>query len=360
MSFGTATRTLRTLLGAGSIAVLWASTAVAAPTGQERAEAAGRGLVGTPAPALVLRTIDGESIDLGALYGKQAVYLKFWATWCGPCRAQMPHFERTYEEAGPGLAVIGVDVGFNDSFADVRDAIRELGLKMPTAIDDGQLAAAFNLRVTPQHIVIGRDGRVQYVGQLADAKLDAALRAAQAVPVSAATQAHAATPTTIKHYGIGDALPNLTAEVLDGTVVHAREPNDRRPTVLVFQSPWCETYYVEQATPTPKPPRPALAASCREVREQIAALATRQDKVRWLGVASGLWSTPDELREYEKQYSPGLPLTMDESGAWFRAFDVMRVPTIVIADANGKIAKRIEGFDAALDGEIEHVLATRE
>lgn len=355
MSSGSVARTLGTLLSAGSIAVLWASTAVAAPpTGQERAEAAGRGLIGTPAPAVVVRTVDGDPIDLGALYGKQAVYLKFWATWCGPCRAQMPHFERAYEEAGPGLAVIGIDTGFNDSLADVRDAIRELGLKMPTVIDDGQLAAAFNLRVTPQHIVIGRDGRVQYVGQQADAKLDAALRAAQAVPVNA-TDAHAP-PATLKRYGVGDALPDLSAELLDGTVIHARTASDRRPTVLVFQSPWCETYYAEQATPSPKPPRPALAASCREVREQIAALVPRKDKVRWLGVASGLWSTPDELREYEAQYAPRIPLTMDESGAWFRAFDVMRVPTIVIADAAGRIVKRVEGFDAALESEIDHVL----
>src|SRR5205809_697450 len=97
-----------------AIAMLLAAGA-AAQTGQERAEAAGRGLVGTPAPRIVMRTIDGQSIDLGALYGKQAVYLKFWATWCGPCRAQMPHFEHIYETADSGLAVVGINVGFNDS-----------------------------------------------------------------------------------------------------------------------------------------------------------------------------------------------------------------------------------------------------
>ena len=356
MSVSGMSRTLKSVLGAASIALLWASATAAAPTGQERAETVGRGLIGTAAPAMVVRTVDGAPIDLGALYGKQAVYLKFWATWCGPCRAQMPHFKHAYETAGPGLAVIGVDTGFNDSIADVRDAIRELGLTMPTVIDDGRLAAAFNLRVTPQHIVIGRDGLIKYVGHLADAQLDAALSAAQSVPVKVSVHRDNPAPVAIRRYGVGDALPELSAVGLDGTKVQSRDPGDRRPTVLVFQSPWCETYYLAQSGP-PRPARPALASSCREVREQVAALAKRDDKVRWLGVASGLWSTPDELREYEAQYAPGIPLTMDESGEWFRAFDVMRVPTIVIANADGRIVQRVEGFNAALDAEIERARA---
>ena len=48
---------------------------------------------------------------------------------------------------------------------------------------------------------------------------------------------------------------------------------------------------------------------------------------------------------------------MDESGDWFRAFDVMHVPTIVIADASGRIVKRVEGFDASLEAEMRRALA---
>ena len=92
----------------------------AAPSGQDRAEAAGQGLVGSAAPRLVVRTIDGDTIDLGALYGKKAVYLKFWATWCVPCREQMPHFEHVYETAGPDLAVIAVNAGFDDSVEEIQ------------------------------------------------------------------------------------------------------------------------------------------------------------------------------------------------------------------------------------------------
>src|SRR5262245_53058230 len=82
--------------------------------GQEKAEAAGWGVVGSAAPRVSVRTVDGEVIDLGGLYGKKAVYLKFWATWCVPCRKQMPHFEETHRKAGSDLAVIAVNAGFND------------------------------------------------------------------------------------------------------------------------------------------------------------------------------------------------------------------------------------------------------
>src|SRR5580692_11220569 len=150
-------------------------------TGQQRAEAAGRGLLGSPAPRLVVKTIDGDTIDLGSLYGKKAVYLKFWATWCVPCRQQMPHFQHTYETAGADLAVIAVNVGFNDSVEAIRKYQKQLGITMPIVFDgDAAIAGAFNVRVTPQHIVIGRDGRIRYVGHLADERLDAALIAARA------------------------------------------------------------------------------------------------------------------------------------------------------------------------------------
>jgi peroxiredoxin len=329
---------------------------VAAQTGQERAEAAGRSLVGRPAPALVVQTIDGHSVDLGSLYGKQAVYLKFWATWCGPCRAQMPHFKHVYEMAGTDLAVIGVDVGFNDSLPDVRKAIDEFDLKMPTVMDDGRLAAAFNLRVTPQHVVIGRDGLITYIGQVADEKLDAALRAAQSTAATrSATRVGTAKPATIVRYRVGDTLPDVSATAFDGTPIRLRDASHEKPTALVFMSPWCESYYSKPVAEKSIPGRPALATSCREVREQVTSLAKLSSGVRWLGVASGLWSTPNELREYEATYALGIPLMMDESGEWFRAFDVMRVPTVVIADAHGKIVWRAEGYDETFEREIRRV-----
>jgi hypothetical protein len=111
-----------------------------------------------------------------------------------------------------------------------------------------------------------------------------------------------------------------------------RTPTMPRPTVLVFLSPWCESYLATT--------RPAISASCRRIREQVDALAQDQ-RVRWIGIASGLWASADDLRKYRDDYKIGIPLTLDESGALFRIFRVADVPTVLIADAQGKLIRRI-------------------
>jgi hypothetical protein len=83
------------------------------------------------------------------------------------------------------------------------------------------------------------------------------------------------------------------------------------------------------------------------MRTQVSALAD-DPRVRWLGVASGLWAATEDLRKYRKEYQVTIPLTLDASGAVFREFRVNDVPTVLIADARGKLLRRIEG-DAASD-----------
>jgi thiol-disulfide isomerase/thioredoxin len=337
---------LLSLALAGS-SVLAAATASPPPTGQERAEAAGKGLIGSPAPRRVLKTIDGQQIDLGSLYGKKAVYLKFWATWCVPCREQMPHFERTFESAGPDLAVIAINAGFNDTLADVQAYREKLGIKMPIVIDDGKLAEAFNLRVTPQHIIIGRDGRIQYVGHLANDRLDAALVAARTA--SSGTVAPGGAGSQIAadnhNYNVGDRLPDVAVTTLDGKAFPLLAASTQQRTVLVFLSPWCESYLATS--------RPGLAADCREVREKVSALAARGGGTRWLGIASGLWATRDELAAYRDEHKVSIGLTLDDSGNLFRKFHVMKVPTVLVADAGGRIVQRLEGHAADAGGALE-------
>ena len=336
--------TLLLLLGLAGVQPVRADAAKA-PSGQDRAEAAGRGLIGSPAPRAILQTIDGQQIDLGSLYGKKAVYLKFWATWCVPCREQMPHFERTFESAGPDLAVIAVNVGFNDTLADVRAYRTKLGIKMPIVIDDGALGAAFNLRVTPQHVIIGRDGRIQYIGHLANDRLEAALVAARTSSEGATTAGTAIAEGP--KYGVGDRLPDLSVTTLEGERFALRGGTGKQRTVLVFLSPWCESYLSTS--------RPGLAADCRAVREKVDALAAKNG-TRWLGVASGLWTSSGELSAYRDEHKVSIALTLDDSGSLFREFRVMNVPTVVVADGNGKIVQRLEGHEAdapkALEGAV--------
>jgi peroxiredoxin len=329
--------------------VLAAATASQPPTGQERAEAAGKGLIGSPAPRMVVKTIDGQQIDLGALYGKKAVYLKFWATWCVPCREQMPHFERTFESAGPDLAIIAINAGFNDTLADVQAYREKLGIKMPIVIDDGKLAEAFNLRVTPQHIIIGRDGRIQYVGHLANDRLDAALAAARTTGSDTVAQGGAGSQSAADNhnYNVGDRLPDIAVTTLDGKEFALLAQSTQQRTVLVFLSPWCESYLATS--------RPGLAADCRDVRERVSALASRGG-TRWVGIASGLWATRDELAAYRDKHKVPIGLTLDDSGNLFRKFHVMNVPTVLVADGSGRIVQRLEGHAADASGALERAV----
>jgi thiol-disulfide isomerase/thioredoxin len=344
-------------------------------TGEERAEAAGQSLIGSPAPRMVLKTIDGEAIDLGKLYGKKAVYLKFWATWCGPCREQMPHLEKTFEARGSDLEVIAINVGFNDSIDDVREYRKKLGIKMPIVIDDGTLGTALHLRVTPQHVVIGRDGRVQYVGHLVNEPLEAALLAARkgagggvaavgaaagggvagggsagagaGKAVGAGTAAGGGTAVSgAARNGVGELAPAFSVKAANGA-----QFGNKGPVVLVFLSPWCESYLETS--------RAVMSARCRQVREQVEELSQQHPDARWLGVASGLWSSPEELSEYAAKYKVKIPLTLDASGSLFNSFHVRTVPTVIAIDGGGRIQRRIEGSDPGLAAELSQVAMAR-
>ena len=80
------------------------------------------------------------------------------------------------------------------------------------------------------------------------------------------------------------------------------------------------------------------------MRLQVADL--KQDpgvRVRWLGVASGLWATAEDLKAYQREFHTGIPLTLDESGRDFRTFEVTQVPTAIVVDAHGRILRKIVG-----------------
>jgi hypothetical protein len=78
---------------------------------------------------------------------------------------------------------------------------------------------------------------------------------------------------------LGDRLPAQSVTTLDGKPFAFRTPATSRPTVLVFISPWCESYLATT--------RPAISASCRRTREQIGELAQDQ-RVRWIGTLTVL------------------------------------------------------------------------
>jgi len=143
-------RTLARYATAAGIVLVIAALFIARETGGGSSEAeSGMGLldeaaveVGQPAPDFELRTLDGGTARLSDYQG-QAVVLNFWATWCPPCRTEMPEFEAIYRERQAGdLVVLAVDDLATDSEAEVRDFIAGLGVTFPVLFDTGSSAVA--------------------------------------------------------------------------------------------------------------------------------------------------------------------------------------------------------------------------
>lgn len=116
-------------------------------------------LAGAPATSFPATRIDGAADSLGNYRGK-VVLMNLWATWCPPCREEMPALERLYREFGSrGLVVLGIDQGESASAAGAY--ARKLGITFPVLIDGGQqYGRAYAAQGLPTTIVIDRAGRI--------------------------------------------------------------------------------------------------------------------------------------------------------------------------------------------------------
>ena len=134
--------------------------------------------VGARFPSIVLRTLAGDSIRLGA-GGKQPLTLvNMWATWCGPCKAEFPDLQRVHEQYGSrGLRLVAVSTDQQD--AAVRAFVMSTNATFQIGRDTAEDVLAF-LRdgSLPQNILIGTDGRILYKAFGLRRPVDPALTAA--------------------------------------------------------------------------------------------------------------------------------------------------------------------------------------
>jgi len=116
------------------------------------------------APDFTLRNSDGEIVTLSNLHG-QAVLVNLWATWCPPCRAEMPAIQKMYDEyKDQGLVVLAINMTYQDNAAAVLPFTQEYKLTFPILIDDtGDVGDKYELRSLPSSFFINRDGFIQEV-----------------------------------------------------------------------------------------------------------------------------------------------------------------------------------------------------
>ncbi len=122
--------------------------------------------VDQPAPDFFLRTLNGRSVRLSDYRGKTVV-LNFWASWCPPCRREMPDFQTLWEERGPSgpddLVVLAVNLLPEDTIAAAEGFVEEFGLTFPVLLDTsrGEVARRYGVRALPATFFIDRAGIVR-------------------------------------------------------------------------------------------------------------------------------------------------------------------------------------------------------
>ena len=116
---------------------------------------------GDPAPAFAAATLDGDTLSLAALQG-EAVLLNIWATWCLPCREEMPGLQQLHEEYNDqGLRVVGVSIDSRGAGRDVRDFLSSYGISFTILHDpEEQVTRAFRTTGVPETFLIDREGKI--------------------------------------------------------------------------------------------------------------------------------------------------------------------------------------------------------
>jgi len=120
------------------------------------------GIDQSPAPDFTLKSNSGENLRLSELRG-EVVLINFWASWCGPCRQEMPILSELHDKyKAMGFTVLGVNVEENSSEA--RKLLKEMPVTFPVLFDnDSTVSKQYDVVAMPSTVLVDRDGNVRYL-----------------------------------------------------------------------------------------------------------------------------------------------------------------------------------------------------
>jgi len=109
-------------------------------------------------PSIELETLNKGRLNLSSLENK-IVLINFWATWCPPCREEMPYFEKIYSEyKDKGLVIVALSLDAREDF--VRDFIKDFGITFPVAMADNELANSYGVSALPVSFLYDKEGKL--------------------------------------------------------------------------------------------------------------------------------------------------------------------------------------------------------
>lgn len=122
----------------------------------------GAGTLSGRAPDFTLDSRGGDSVSLAELEGN-VVLVNFWATWCGPCREEMPHLEAIYQRYKDlGFTLLGVNV--EEDSSDASKFLAETPVSFPILFDpENEVSKLYDVVAMPSTVLIGRDGTMRYI-----------------------------------------------------------------------------------------------------------------------------------------------------------------------------------------------------
>jgi peroxiredoxin len=118
---------------------------------------------GDLAPDFTLTTLDGKKVQLSELKGKKVI-VNFWATWCPPCKAEMPHMQNFYEDFSDeeNVEILAVNLTSEDKEESVQNFVQDYGLTFPIPMDTkGVVGETFQAITIPTSYMIDTKGRIQ-------------------------------------------------------------------------------------------------------------------------------------------------------------------------------------------------------
>src|SRR5215471_3015106 len=169
-----------------------------------------------PAPDLKAKDVNGKELSLEAYKGK-VVLLNFWATWCGPCRAEIPGLIRIQEVYKDRLQIIGMDVD-DDNPEQLRAFVKDQGINYPVAMTSDPVRLAYGgIAALPTLFVINQDSKVvqKHVGLFNPALYDIEARALLDLPVPARVETFEDTGEVfLRHADRATMLPGVDTSKL--------------------------------------------------------------------------------------------------------------------------------------------------